>query len=293
MPHLQRKNGLKGRPPVPGRLPFQYSHPSPERLDLTFRPEGRAERSVPLWPWVLATVVGVWMFGLGVVVGRYTVPVDMGDDIAAELEQLRTEEAEADVARMTQVAEELASTPFAFYDALAEGDAGVPPPAVKESAGPESTESPVDEAVPLSTAPDTPPEIKRIKVPKRPVSAAAPEESAPARPVVPARKPAPETAAPPAPKPDPESIPAPSRVSQGQYAVQVASFAVPADAERLAAGLKGKGYDGVYISDEPGPDGTIRYRVKIGHYRTYADAQALQTRLKSRERIHDAFVSRR
>jgi cell division septation protein DedD len=284
MPHIQKKNGLKARPPVPGRLPFQYSHPSPERLDLTFRPEGRAERSVPLWPWVLAAVVGVWMFGLGVVVGRHTVPVDMGEDVVAELEQLRAEEAEADAERMTRVAEELASTPFAFYDALAEGDAGVPPPAAKEPAGPEAMERPAEEAVPLSGAPDTPPEIKRIKVPKRPVSEAAPKPAA-ARPAVPAAKPAP--------KPESESIPAPSRVSEGQYAVQVASFAVSADAERLATGLKGKGYEGVYISDEPGPDGTIRYRVKIGHYRTYADAQELQAKLKSRERIHDAFVSRR
>lgn len=292
MPHLQKKNGLKARPPVPGRLPFQYSHPSPERMDLTFRPEGRAERSVPLWPWVLATVVGVWMFGVGVVVGRYTVPVDMGEDIAAELEQLRAEEAEADAERMTQVAEELASTSFPFYDALAEGDAGVPPPAPRAAAEPEATENLAEDAVPLSEAPDTPPEIKRIKVPKRPVSQAATEPAA-AQPAAPAPKPAPEIAAKPAPKPDPESIPAPSRVSEGQYAVQVASFAVSADAERLATGLKGKGYEGVYISDEPGPDGTIRYRVKIGHYRTYADAQELQAKLKSRERIHDAFVSRR
>ncbi len=291
MPHIQKKNGLKARPPMPGRLPFQYSHPSPERLDLTFRPEGRTERSVPLWPWVLATVVGVWMFGVGVVVGRYAVPVEMGENVAAELDRLRIEEAEADEARMARVAEELASNSFAFYDALAEGDAGVPPPAVKESADPKSTESLLDEAVPLSEAPDQPPEIKRIKVPKRPVSEGGAEESAP--PAAPARKSAPEAPARPAPKSDPESIPAPSRVSEGRYAVQVASFAVSADAERLAAGLKEKGYDGIYIADEAGPDGAVRYRVKIGHYRTYADAQVLQARLKSRERIHDAFVSRR
>lgn len=290
MPHLQKKNGLKARPPVPGRLPFQYSHPSPERLDLTVRPEGRAERPAPLWPWVLATVVGVWMFGLGVVVGRYSVPVEMGEDLALELETLRAEEAQADQERMEQVSEELASTSFAFYDALAEGDAGVPPPPPRVPK--ETAESPEG----ISEAPDHPPEIKRVRVKKRPPSEGTASEDAASAPARPAAKSAEEKAVQPvasAPKPDPETIPAPSRVSQGQYAVQVASFAVRADAERLASGLKDRGYAGTYISDDPGPQGAIRYRVKIGHYRTYADAQELLGRLKSRERIHDAFVSRR
>jgi outer membrane biosynthesis protein TonB len=279
MPSLQKKNGLKARP-VPGRMPFSYSHPSQAaRMEAPVRAERKAGREARVWPWVLATVVGIWMFGLGVVVGRHTVPVDMGEDITAELNRLGEEEARADRERMTEVSRDLATAPFEFYDALEAGDPGVPPPApaAPETDAPAAPESP--------EAPDHPPEIKRVRVQKatpKPAAAPAPVETPPA-----AAKPSP------APAPGPPPAPAPARVSEGRFSVQVASFAVRADAERLAATLKKNDYAGVFIADEPGPDGTTRYRVKVGHFRTYADAKKVLDQLKSQERIHDAFVSRK
>lgn len=271
MPYLQKKNGLKARP-VPGRMPFSYSHPpQAARMEAPVRAERKAGREARVWPWVLATVVGIWMFGLGVVVGRYTVPVDMGEDITAELNRLAAEESRADQERMTEVSQELANAPFAFYDALEAGDPDMPPPAP----APAETDAPQGPASP--EAPETPPEIKRVRVKK-----AAPKEAEPSSPA--------ET---PAPPPEPAPAPAPTRISEGRFSVQVASFAVRADAERLAAALTQNDYAGTFIADEPGPDGTVRYRVKVGHFRTYADAQKVLNQLKSQERIHDAFISRK
>lgn len=277
MPYLQKKNGLKARP-VPGRMPFSYSHsPQATRLEPPVRAERKAARETRIWPWVLATVVGIWMFGLGVVVGRYTVPVDMGADITAELNRLSAEETRADQARMTEVSRELANAPLAFYDALEAGDPDMPPPAP----APPETDAPPRPASP--EAPETPPEIKRVRVKK-----AAPKAAEPSSPAE-----TPAVATEPAPAPAPEPAPAPTRISEGRFSVQVASFAVRADAERLAAALTQNDYAGTFIADDPGPDGTVRYRVKVGHFRTYADAQKVLNQLKSQERIHDAFISRK
>lgn len=284
MPYLPKKNGLKVRP-VPGWIPFSLNTPQPTtRLEPPVRLERPERRDARLWPWVLAAVVGVWMFGLGVVAGRYMTPVEAGEDIHAELERLRTEEVRADRKRMEAVGEEIASASFEFYDALVDGDPDVPPPPPVRAT--ERAEGTGDSAGLSSETPVRPPEIKRALA-KKPQTASAPDTEAAVSP--PARRVSPAA---PKPVPDPESVPAPSRTSRGAYAVQVASFAVREDADRLTGVLRDNGYDGVFVADEPGTDGVVRYRVKVGHFRTYADAQVVLDRLKSRERIHDAFVAR-
>ena len=72
---------------------------------------------------------------------------------------------------------------------------------------------------------------------------------------------------------DPEE----SRPTGMLYRVQSGAFAVRANADRLLAELKGKGYDAFIIAADLG--GQILYRVQVGAYSIRSNAEAMRDRL--------------
>ena len=76
---------------------------------------------------------------------------------------------------------------------------------------------------------------------------------------------------------DIEAAPEESRPTGMLYRVQSGAFAVKANADRLLAELKGKGYEAFIATVDLG--GQLLYRVQIGAYSIRANAEAMRDRL--------------
>lgn len=95
-----------------------------------------------------------------------------------------------------------------------------------------------------------------------------------------------KTKRPPEKKSDPKkvSVPPPTSGPSGAYTIQVASFAERKGAETLSQKLKKKGYD-VYVAAGEIPEKGTRYRVRIGHYPSRAEAQKAAERIREAEKL--------
>src|SRR5438270_1054887 len=116
---------------------------------------------------------------------------------------------------------------------------------------------------PVSTASDTPPSNAL------PTMAAPPVKESAASATVPAEKPAAK---------------ATSGGSPTRYSVQVAAYTRKAEADKLVAALKARGYE-AKVDGSAAP-----FRVKIGHYLTAKDAEQALQRIKAKHM--DGFVAR-
>ena len=76
---------------------------------------------------------------------------------------------------------------------------------------------------------------------------------------------------------DIEAAPEESRPTGMLYRVQSGAFAVRANADRLLAELKGKGYDAFIATVDLG--GQILYRVQVGAYSVRANAEAMRDKM--------------
>lgn len=88
-----------------------------------------------------------------------------------------------------------------------------------------------------------------------------------------------------APPPAREAAPPPATATRGQWTVQAGALSSKADAERLAARLKARGYDARVWDATPN---RLPWRVRVGFFATRAEANAVVTKLKG-DRI-DGFV---
>lgn len=75
------------------------------------------------------------------------------------------------------------------------------------------------------------------------------------------------------------------------WTVQVTATTDPAGAEAIAARLRSRGYD-AYTIKAPAR-GQIWHRVRVGRFATKAEAQDVEQRLKSIEKLSGAFVTAR
>ena len=75
------------------------------------------------------------------------------------------------------------------------------------------------------------------------------------------------------------------------WSVQVAAFKTQAQADALQQQLKKTGVD-AYVASAPARDGQTNYRVRIGTFKSKADAQSMAERVRS-ERSLAAFVAPR
>jgi cell division septation protein DedD len=143
---------------------------------------------------------------------------------------------------------------------------------------------------------------------KAPAAAAAGDSSAPSvREPVAEKAPAPPPAAPadPAPAPvvtaprraEPRSIPAPAAAVQASdpsgpgFSVQVAAYRDRGEADSLAKRLTDKGYPAFVMAPVKGA-ATAYFRVRVGKYKSRKDAEAVEARLQTAEKLSNAWIAR-
>ena len=194
--------------------------------------------------WLVAVfVISAWMFGVGVLVGRGTMPVQFDlDRIKRTLDSLKKS---ADPPRAGQAPQKPVQmkekTALDFYEAL---------PKNREDA-------------------------EMPNLPKAP-----PEPAAPAKPEPPARKPA-EPPAPAKPeKPDtPPPPPAATAAPPSAYTVQIAAVRTEEEARRYIDRLRQKGY-AAHLEPTAIPDKGTWYRVRMGEFPSKEGARGTLARLK-------------
>lgn len=120
---------------------------------------------------------------------------------------------------------------------------------------------------------ETKPELKPAKPDAQPEGQVRPELQAKPEPQV-----RPERAV----KPEIQTKP------EGQWSVQVRASQVQSESFGLAKRLKDKGYDAHVVEGQV--QGQIWYRVRIGHFVTKQEAQALLNTLKSKEGLSGTFL---
>jgi len=130
-----------------------------------------------------------------------------------------------------------------------------------------------------SSRPPTREEVARVlAASKKPAAAKATKTTAP-------KMTAPKAATASAASAEPSAAPDDAKPRRGSWAVQIAAFGTRQPANLLVAKLRGRGYD-VYVDGTSAP-----YRVRIGHYPTYATAAAALVKLKAKQ--IDGFVAER
>jgi len=96
-------------------------------------------------------------------------------------------------------------------------------------------------------------------------------------------------------KPAPDASPAADKASHppaeptGPWSVQAAAFKTQAQADALQRQLKQAGFD-AYVASAAGSDGQTNYRVRIGTFKSKAEAQRMAERVRG-ERSVAAFIT--
>ena len=259
------KRGLKSRP-LPRRAAREYTPPK--------------ERGIkgPIFRWGFLLFVAVWMFVLGIIVGRYATPIDFDPKrLEKELAELRAAEIQKEKEQLQADAKALYDLELDFYSALPGSSKGQTP-----SSSP--VEKPAKEK-PAATV------TKRPLSTKRSIQSRVEERPAPSSPVGEEVTPAVKALKPAVPKsaaPEPARKEGPSE----RLAIQVASFLTAADADRAVAMLKGRGYPGAYRTEDAVPGMGIRYRVRIGQFTDAASAREALGRLRNTDHFPDAYLFR-
>ncbi len=205
--------------------------------------------------WIgLFLFVAVWMFVLGIMVGRGIAPVDLEKDkLGQELAALKAKMLQQEQAKVEkQVSGQGGEKPqLGFYEAL------------KDSKGEKRYKAP---AVPKPKPKPAP------KPASKPTSKPRPEPKAVVK-KAPAPKPAAETVSKPAAKKA-------SSTDKGRFAIQVAAVKDAQRAAQLVAQLRKKGYRAYQIRSEVAGKG-VWYRVRVGAYETRNAAGATLGKLKA------------
>jgi DedD protein len=201
----------------------------------------------------LLFLISGWMFVLGVLVGRGTAPVNF-DIQALQKELLALKESMVKQEKRAMEADSAktgAKSSFEFYEALKKKGKDQQIQIIEKKARPEA---------PPKTPPAAPPPSP-LTSQKRVSKAKGTQEDKKTLPGLPGVKPSPS----------------------GSLAVQVASTKDAASAEALVKKLTQLGYDGFSTKAEI-PDKGTWYRVRVGPYRTKAEAEQMRQEL-----INDQF----
>ena len=195
--------------------------------------------------WVVVIfIISAWMFGMGVMVGRGTAPVQFDlDQLKRNLESMNksSQTSKKDVAPI-ESSEMKEKTKLDFYEALPKNREDTDMPAIAKPPPPVAAKEPV---------PQKPPEPQTTQKVEKPAAASGPA-------------PAP-TAAPEAP-------------GKG-YTVQVSALRTEEEARALLEKLRQKGYAG-YIEPIAIPDKGTWYRVRMGEFPSKEFAGSTLDRLK-------------
>jgi cell division septation protein DedD len=212
---------------------------------------------------------GTWMFALGVIVGRETAPIDFEiNPLAEEFYARKAEEMAEERELLERGVETLQEAELDFHKEL------------QNSAS--ETREPI---LPLVN-PANPLKPNQIET-KRPVA----KKPAVAKKIEPPAHP--PTKPDPPPRPAPEPPPKAVGGETGEFAIQVASYGNPMDAERLVDRLRGNGYPSAYQSNEEVPGIGMRFRVKVGYFTSKSSAEGVLSRLVQEENLIDAYIFHR
>ncbi len=201
--------------------------------------------------WILFFLFTVWIFILGILVGRETTPVKIDNkDLQKELAELKKADMEKQVDRIRVESEKIYDDQeLGFYEEL------------KDSA---ETQPDVDlEQIRQKRAETV--DVKTPKADKKEVE----EEGKPAK------QPVMESS----PKPEPPPRSPKLNAETAKMSIQVASFKDPEAAETKANELKQKGYE-AYVSKGEIPNKGTWYRVRIGYFNERAQAVTTLEKLK-------------
>lgn len=234
------------------------------------------------WSVVVFCAMG-WMFVLGVLVGRGSVPLPFQSaSLEDELSALKTAELQNDMALVDGPDQPVQTTELGFYEALkkpppkeirrvsaptAVAKKPVTVPVARPAAKAQVAAAPAQKAEPKPkpTAPLPKPAAPPPKPAPPPKAAAEPKNNKPA-------------ATPSAPAPVPAAQSAASTPQAGRFTVQVAAFRESSSADRLVVRLRAKGYP-VYALRSDTPNGPALYRVRVGAFANRAAAEKVLKKL--------------
>jgi cell division septation protein DedD len=276
---------------------------------------GSASRRRTLWIGLALLAVAVWMFFLGILVGRGTAPVRFDiDRLEQELAALREtlQEKERQLLASTQSAE--SEMGFTFFDDLKQSEEQgtvtfrVPPPPPEpetesdilpnamptqapapEPAAPlgEDVSTEIEPAPAETEPPDLPPgssddaSAPETLKPKKSLKQATFKSAALARTPTPAQRSSTvaNSGQSSKPKSQPVSRQAAPGAPRGSLTIQVSAVQDAATASAMVARLKSQGYD-AHQSVARIPGKGLRYRIRVGRFTHSGEAQSVVRRLK-------------
>lgn len=251
---------------------------SEKKKGRTFQVEMRAG-SLFLWGGGLLFLL-VWIFALGILVGRGSLPADKAvGELKEQIGKLQ-EIARRDRARRDEPEEEPAESPkLAFYEKLAtkkdealERRTTRSEPAVKKPVRAAPPERPAREPEPI---PESAEKVRKAEPePSRPAERSPPEKPS-------AR--AEETRVPP-PVAERDGL-----LVKARFTVQVAATTTRSAAEAMIQRLKRKGHPAYYYDVEV--NGTTYYRVRCGRFLSRTEAEQYAGLLRKKEGVN-GFVSK-
>ena len=284
-----KKNGLKNRALV--KTPYSYQPPQKDlnmnrsmTRSLNFPDHIRKQNNgqdkdtgAGFGKWIFFFIFSIWMFCLGVILGRQTAPLNFDiNSIETELARLKAVEVVKEKEEIKTGIATLNEKSLDFYEDLRKGSSQILVSIPGKSNQPEIKRA-------LSTKKNT--EAIDPKNIVEPVSEAKTQARArPKQAEVQSNK---DQAS------EKQKNKNQANNDKIDFAVQVASFAVLKDAETLAASLKKNGYSGVYHTKEDIPGVGTRYRVKVGFFKSKNDAKAVLKDLKNNEKLKDAYIFER
>ena len=294
---LRRKKTIYGWAPISPRAvtPLQPIHPTDtdpmasaaKKKDAARPPAGPkapSRRRRMLGMGVVLLGVAGWMFFLGILVGRGTAPVRFDiDRLEQELAAMRQALAEKERQLSAAVQTPDSELDFSFFDDLKQSEEHA---TVTFKAPPPDPDVP-----PLSAAPDSeaaPPLAGPAPVETETATTAQSAEPTPAKTKKSLKKATFKGVAsaprPAAPTTKPGQAPGTSqaettRKSRGRLTIQVAAVQDASTANAMVAKLKQQGYS-AHQSLARIPGKGLRYRIRVGHFGTAKDAQAMVIRLK-------------
>jgi len=220
-----------------------------------------SRKSIAGWLAVIF-ILCVWMFVIGLLVGRGTAPVKFDiDGLQTKLEISRQDFKNKQTGRDRGGSEIVKDkTKLDFYEALPEDRDDTKIDEKKPAQVISKKVEPLPAKKPLKTTGATAPRKSALKKTSDAISR-------------PAKKAAPEP-----PARQPIASKSEAKPSAKVYTVQVAALKAANDADRLVAQLKKKGYPAYRIMSKV-PGKGIWFRVRVGQYNRKADARAVQQKL--------------
>jgi DedD protein len=238
-------------------------------------------RSMFLWSAGLVFIM-VWVFVLGVLVGRGTI---FNTKPFQELEQRLSDNGNGPVPKVVEerqpapepepVVDEK-SAKLTFYDSLSKSKPTPPPPQVKVPPPP-----PPKPAVIETPKPVTPMKSPNTESPETGASASVERrETTPTEPVV--------TSGVKTVEPEKSKAPPPQRQSGENFTIQVAAAGTVEEADKIVARLRSKGLDAYHYEVEL--QGRQYFRIRVGRYKTKEEAVQVHDRLTA-QGYKNMFIS--